>query len=134
MIARMVKNTGSTLEPEGLALYARLAQKPGHVASALGMMANWELDALERDLSHLTTPLVLIVGAKDRTIPPWQAPRVRSLVRSAEIVELPNLGHLAHEEQPRMVADLLTNLARDHGVLAECAPSDTAKSVGAKRG
>jgi magnesium chelatase accessory protein len=36
-----------------------------------------------------------------------QERRVLALLPNAEIVSLPGLGHLAHEERPELVADLL---------------------------
>ena len=43
-----------------MALYGQLVRNPGHAAGALGMMANWDLAALWRDLPALKTPLVLV--------------------------------------------------------------------------
>jgi magnesium chelatase accessory protein len=71
------------------------------------MMANWRLDALERGLSALLPALVLVVGDNDRTISPADAARVRDRVPGARIVSLPGLGHLAHEEAPDIVADII---------------------------
>jgi len=61
------------IDPEGIALYGQLVSNPGHAAGALGMMANWDLPQLEKDLPHLKTPLSLIVGSNDQTISPRQA-------------------------------------------------------------
>lgn len=111
MVRGLLQATGSVIDPAGTAQYARLARSPGHVAGALGMMANWDLRALARDLPRLATPLTLVVGGRDRTIPPAEAERVRALVPSAELVALPRLGHLAHEEQPARVAALIRERA-----------------------
>ena len=75
------------------------------------MMASWDLDPLERDLPGLQAPLVLVVGSNDRTIRPSEAVRVQRLLPSARIVRLPGLGHLAHEERPAEVAELIVKLA-----------------------
>jgi len=115
VVDRMLRDTGSRLEPAGVALYARLARCPGHVAAALGMMANWELHSLLRDLPRLAPRLVLVAGESDRTIPPREARRVQARVPGAELVCLPG-GHLAHEEDPRAVAALLLRVARCTGV------------------
>jgi magnesium chelatase accessory protein len=107
VVERMVRDTGSTIEPYGIDLYARLARSPAHVAAALGMMANWDLVSLERELPRLTTPLILVAAGRDRAILPTTAFRVRAIVPNAMVVSLPGLGHLAHEEQPHEVADLI---------------------------
>ena len=113
-VARVIAGTGSRLNAEGLALYTRLVRNPKHVAGALGMMGNWDLYAFERELPALMTPLVLIVGENDRTVPPHQALIVKRRVAAAEVHRLPGLGHLAHEEQPELVARELLKICRAH--------------------
>lgn len=109
---RLLQDTGSRLDARGVDLYARLIRHSSHVAAALGMMANWDLVPLLRDLPRLRCPLVLVVGANDRTIPPAQAEKVRARLPSARIITLPGLGHLAHEERPQAVVDLLLDIHR----------------------
>lgn len=99
-VERMIGRLGSTIEPEGVEFYRRLVNRPGHVAGALAMMANWNLAPLGRDLPRLAVPLRLVVGERDLAVPPGDADRVQALLPSAEIVRLPGLGHLAHEEAP----------------------------------
>lgn len=111
---RLLRDTGSRIDARGVDLYARLFRHSGHIAAALGMMANWDLAPLLRDLPRLAPRLVLVVGGADRTIPPAQAERVRARLPAARIVTLAGLGHLAHEEQPGQVAALLTRL-QDEG-------------------
>ncbi|KPF50091.1 hypothetical protein IP87_12025 [beta proteobacterium AAP121] len=111
MLARLLGSTGSQLDADGMALYRRLIESPAHVAGALAMMAQWDLPALARDLPGLRTPLHLVVGEADGTIPPADAPRVQALLPTAQVHRLPGLGHLAHEEAPARVAALLLRLA-----------------------
>jgi magnesium chelatase accessory protein len=106
-LQRLLDSTGSTLDVEGAALYRRLVGSPSHVAGALGMMANWDLHSFARDLPRLQTPLLLLVGESDRTVPPEQGPQVLqrlSIAAQGRCISLPGLGHLAHEEQPALVA------------------------------
>ncbi len=119
VVLRLMQGTGSAIDAEGLRLYGRLARRPGHIAAAFAMMANWDLRGLARDLPRLKLPLVLVVGSNDRTIAPADAVRVRALVPGAGIVTLPGLGHLAHEERPDLVADLLIR----HAATAELCPA-----------
>ena len=107
VVDRLLRDTGSKLDAEGVELYRRLACRPGHVAAALGMMAHWDLHAFARDLPRLAVPLSLVVGGNDRTIRPSEAYRVKAMLPAAEVVRLPGLGHLAHEEKPAALADLL---------------------------
>jgi magnesium chelatase accessory protein len=112
-VARLIAGTGSTLDAEGLELYARLMRNPGHVGGALDMMANWDLVALRTELPRLGVPLVLVTGGNDRTLPPDQALQVAARVPGARVVDLPGLGHLAHEERPEQLADIVLQLASE---------------------
>ena len=117
-VHRLIKGTGSTIDPLGERLYGRLVGSPGHVAAALGMMANWDLHPLLRDLPKLKAELLLIAASQDRAIPPDVARRVRDLVPQATIETLRGLGHLAHEEQPEPIATLILAAAEAAGVIA----------------
>ncbi|MGJ4995147.1 alpha/beta fold hydrolase BchO [Bradyrhizobium sp. HKCCYLS3077] len=117
-VHRLLKGTGSTLDALGERLYRRLVGSPGHVAAALEMMANWDLHPLVRDLPRLTTALLLVAATRDHAIPPDVARRVRQLVPQAQLELIDGLGHLAHEEQPGRIAELILIAAERAGVLA----------------
>lgn len=111
--ARMLEQTGSHLDARGIDLYRRLASRPAHIGAALDMMARWDVRPLERELPRLQVPLVLVSGGRDRMIPPSHAEGVHRLVPSARLVILPDVGHLAHEEQPERVAALIGSLCAE---------------------
>jgi magnesium chelatase accessory protein len=111
VVARLIESTGSRIDAEGLALYRRLMSDRGHIGAALGMMAGWDLEALERRLPRLAVPLTLVVGDNDTAVPPEAATRVRALLPSARIETMRGSGHLAHEERPEEVARLIEALA-----------------------
>lgn len=113
VVQRLLRDTGSQVDAAGAELYARLARSPGHVGAALAMMANWDLESLSRALPKLKTPLLLLAGSNDRTIPSADAYRVHAMLPAAEVVRLIGLGHLAHEEQPQRLADLIRKSAQD---------------------
>ncbi len=117
VVAGLIEQTGSTLDPRGLALYGRLVADPVHAAAALGMMAHWDLWTLERDLPHLAPPLVLVVGGNDRTIAPTEAFRVRDRLPAAAVEYVRGLGHLAHEERPDRIVAVVERYAAAWGVL-----------------
>ncbi len=116
-VKRLIGNMGSKIDRDGVGFYRRLMGNPAHVAGALGMMARWDLDGLARDLPGLTVPLTLVSASGDRAVPPDTAVRVKDLLPSAEVRTLRGVGHLAHEEKPAMVADVLLELARRDGVV-----------------
>ncbi len=111
-VERLIVDTGSTIEPEGVTLYQRLFRSPPHVAGALGMMANWDLTRFLDDLPNLEPPFIMVVGTADRAVAPHTADRVRERLATAEIVTMEGLGHLAHEEQPEAALEIVTQLAR----------------------
>ena len=117
-VDRLIDGTGSQLDAEGRALYARLVRDPRHVAGALAMMAAWDLDALQRQLPRVTAEVLLVVGGRDRTVPPGQAQASAARLPSAHVVTLPGLGHLAHEEAPGQAVALLLDAAGRLGVPA----------------
>ena len=110
-VERLVRSTGSRIDPEGMRLYARLTSTSGHVHAALALMANWDLRPLVRDLPHLAPRLVLVTGSQDGMVPPAESYRVRALLPKAELVSLRGLGHLAHEERPADIAALMQRMA-----------------------
>ncbi len=111
VLQKLIDSTGSKLDAEGMALYGQLVSNPSHAAGALGMMANWDLPQLALDLPRLKTPLNLIVGSQDQTVPPRQAARLVALwppmsaAPQPQLISLPGLGHLAHEERPDLIAE-----------------------------
>jgi len=117
-VRRLIRTTGSHLQADGVSQYARLIRSPGHIEAALAMMANWDLHALERDLPHLRTPLLLVWSADDRTLPRTQPALLQRLLPQARSLELPRLGHLAHEEQPQQVTQAILQEARAVGGLS----------------
>ncbi len=123
-VRRLITGTGSEIDTEGLALYGKLFQSSTHVASALGMMANWDLEALARDLPGLPAKLTLFAASNDRAIPPDVAFKVQSMVPGSTVVLLRGMGHLAHEEKPGEVAEKVFAEAVRYGFLQD----ETAKA------
>jgi magnesium chelatase accessory protein len=110
VLNKLLEGTGSKLDTEGTQLYRTLISNPSHAQAALHMMAHWDLHTFWERLRTLQDPLTLIVGSQDWIVPPSVAYRVAESLphlRSQDIISLPNLGHLAHEEQAQWVADVI---------------------------
>jgi magnesium chelatase accessory protein len=118
-VARLIEGTGSLVDAQGLALYARLMQSPAHVAATLAMMAHWDLQAVVGDLLRLSCPLTLVVGDGDRAVPPADAEWTAVRVAQARVVRLAGVGHLAHEEAPERAAEVIFAAARAAGIPVE---------------
>jgi magnesium chelatase accessory protein len=106
-ISDLMRSTGSTLDERGLDFYQRLFRSRDHLKATVALMAHWDLETLRRDLPRLASSLTLIVGARDRAVPPTAADSVARLAKHARIVQAPGLGHLAHEEAPAVVVDMI---------------------------
>jgi len=117
-VERMIRDTGSYLDPRGVELYRRVATWHPHVAGAIAMMARWDVRPVAAAISRLGPPLTLIVGSADRYVPPAQASRVRSLAPATQVEVLPGLGHLAHEQAPERICALVERAATNAGILA----------------
>ena len=104
----MLRSTGSKIDAAGIDGYAKLFGKPGHIAGTIAMMASWDLEPLKRDLPGLSSPLLLIHGDGDTAIPLAKAREAAALVPGARLEVLNGLGHLAHEEAPERVAEMIT--------------------------
>jgi magnesium chelatase accessory protein len=113
---RLIEGTGSRLDPAGVDLYRRLFARAGHVRGALGMMANWDLAGLHRALPGLATRTLLIVGGDDKAILPDTAFALRDRLPEARVALVRGLGHLAHEEAPERVAEVLLAETRTLGL------------------
>jgi magnesium chelatase accessory protein len=108
----LLASTGSKIDATGHAQYLTLLRSPGHVDATLAMMAQWRLDDLLTRLPRLTTPTLLLTGAADTTVPPTVSERAAARMPHAQWLNLPALGHLAHEEAaPTLAAQILPFLA-----------------------
>ena len=112
----LTRSTGSRLDPEQTRHYSRLFSRPAHVSAALDMMANWDLNALKRDLARISPPLLLIAGSNDLAVPASSATEVARLVPNARVEVMTGLGHLSHEEAPEATARLIEAFALSLGL------------------
>ncbi|MCO8143852.1 alpha/beta fold hydrolase [Rhodovulum tesquicola] len=110
----MIAGIGSRISPEGLALYRRLVADRNHTDATLAMVAQWTLDGLWHDLPGIEVPTLLLVGETDRAVPPASSARAAARLPRAEIVRMPGLGHLAHEESPEDVTALISAFLTAH--------------------
>lgn len=103
----LLASTGSEIDEEGRGQYLTLVRDPAHIEGTLGMMTQWQLDGLLTRLPHIKVPVLLLASAGDRAVPASVSQRAGPRMRTAEVVVLPKLGHLAHEEAAEAVAGVL---------------------------
>lgn len=114
-LRRLIASTGSRVGAADVERYRALLTRPAHVRGALDMMAHWDLRPLRAALPALRTPLWLVAGTADGTVPCRQSQALAARLPAARYVALPGLGHLAHEEAPAAVAALLEDALRQPG-------------------
>lgn len=93
----VLSKTDSDIDSRGIRCYGTLLQSSEHVEGALGMMANWDLSALQRIYKNLDVPITLVAAEDDRTVPASVSRRAAALIPDAELVLIQRGGHLLHE-------------------------------------
>jgi magnesium chelatase accessory protein len=109
-VERLLRDTGSSLSEAGIDHYFRLLKKPDHVAAALGMMAAWNLRAIENDLAKIKADCVFVTGKRDRSVPPETSDRAAKNCRHSRVLHIDGFGHLLHEENPELAAAIIAGI------------------------
>ena len=117
-VERLIASTGSKLDARGLQLYAQCVRNEGHVDAALAMMAHWDLQQLQSELHKINIPVWMVAAQNDLTVPAEQAAQVAKELQFSELVIWPKLGHLAHEENPVLCAQLIQQVMHTVGSAA----------------
>jgi magnesium chelatase accessory protein len=112
----LLKETGSSIDAEGLELYRRLTGNPYQVGRVLRMLGAWDLQPLQDALPRLRTPLLFLAGERDQAVPVERQREVAALVPEGRLVVIRGAGHLLHEERPQQVRDCIVEEARRVGI------------------
>ena len=105
-VAALISSTGSKLDSDGLALYQSLIGDRDHADATLLMMAQWGLDSFLPKLETVPAATLFITGDADGAVPPSVSDKAAARMPNARVTHLPDLGHLAHEEDAETVAAL----------------------------
>ncbi|MEM9966932.1 MAG: alpha/beta fold hydrolase BchO [Pseudomonadota bacterium] len=108
-VERLIAGTGSTLPEDELEWYRALISSPSHVDATLNMMAQWNLDPLRKSLPAHPAPTLLIAADKDRTVPASVSQQVAAEMPNSRVLIIPDLGHLAHEEDAGTVFEAMAS-------------------------
>ncbi len=106
-VERLLKDTGSDISPRGVELYYDLFRQADHVAAALGMMAAWDLRGMDDNLVRIDAECLFVSGKRDKAVPPETADRAASRCTKAKVMQFDGYGHLLHEENPALAADII---------------------------
>ncbi len=110
-VVSLIEGTGSKVSERMIDCYAMLLSRSGHVAGALNMMANWNVEGLRRKIGLIASPIVFASGDNDRAVPPSLAEEAARLAPKGAFRRFEGLGHLAHEENPEAFAALIREIA-----------------------
>lgn len=110
-VERLIESTGSHIDPRGIAAYQALLGTTGHIAGALGMMAGWNLSPLQAELPQVSVPVTLATADKDLATPPRISEQAHTRIPGSTLLRMPGLGHLAHEEDPKLAARIVRDAA-----------------------
>jgi magnesium chelatase accessory protein len=103
----LIRGTGSDIDTEGVGYYLRLAGDQAHVDATLAMMAQWRLDGLLQRLPRLHHRTTLVVADGDQAVPPETSAAAAKALPDAQLIRIPMLGHLVHEEDAATVARIV---------------------------
>lgn len=112
-VERLLTSTGSPLDAPGQQLYRALVTDRHHVGATLSMMARWDLASLRADLRRSTGPALFLTADQDRAVPPEVSEEVAAWNPNAQLITLTGLGHLAHEEAPDQIAQIIRQFLTD---------------------
>jgi pimeloyl-ACP methyl ester carboxylesterase len=86
--------------PELVDRYVAFARAPGHKDILLSLDRGPKDVATPAALAQIAVPTLVMVGAKDRLIPPGDGRRFADAIPGAELVAFPDAGHLPMEQIP----------------------------------
>ncbi len=100
----VLDGTGSSVPEESRQCYRILSANSDHVNATLSLFTRWDPQAVQDGLSGHDGPVLLVTGSEDAWIAPSEVAQAAERLPRSLLVELPGLGHLAHEEAAETVA------------------------------
>ena len=121
LAGNLLASTGSRIDRESADIYRRLMRMPAHVQGALGMMAAWDLGALDDRMRQLEMPLTLIAARDDPMVPDGNSRHAARLAPQSRLILTDRGGHLLHESDPALVCGWIEEAMADSLPEAETA-------------
>lgn len=70
-------------------------------------------DDIVSRLGEINVPTLVVVGEEDEALPPWKARRIADGIPGAQLVVIPQAGHLSVIENPGPVTDAVTRFVSE---------------------
>lgn len=118
-VTRLIEGTGSKLSHEELRWYRALISDRGHVDATLSMMAQWDLAPLLTALPQHPSDVLLIASAQDKAVPAVTSKKAAAQLPNGSVEILPDLGHLAHEEDAETVFQAIHAFLQKLGAISD---------------
>ena len=115
-VRSLLTATGSAAAPDSVALYCTLVADRAHVDGTLGMMAQWNLSPLLRDLPTINLPVLFLTGGRDKAVPPETSRAAAAAMQNATLQQVEELGHMMHEEDPARSAAIIRAYLTQNGI------------------
>lgn len=90
----------------------RSVDRPGMRSAILGVT---DREPVEPELSRITAPTLVIVGADDVATPVAEAEAIAARITGARLAVVPDAGHSSTIEQPEAVTTLIDDFLDQHG-------------------
>ena len=77
------------------------------------MMAQWNHEELLPKIKHLSMNCLFISGENDRIVHPDVSFRMYNRMKKSKFIKIERLGHLMHEENPKLIYKQIINFIRE---------------------
>lgn len=91
--------------------------------SAVGDLEAWSGHNVLERLPQVQCPMLIVRGDDDFWVPRELVEESARALPRGEAVHLPDIGHYPMFEEPQVIADLVTDFCRRHGIINEAAMS-----------
>jgi pimeloyl-ACP methyl ester carboxylesterase len=109
--AKSAYNLAAAVDAELVDVFSSPAYDRGATRALAAMINAKNADAAQFQartvLPQLTLPMLLIWGKQDKAVPPQLAPKFLQYNAQIKLVELADVGHCAHDEQPEAMNQLI---------------------------
>lgn len=85
--------------------------------SAVGDLEAWATHDVRDKLKAVACPMLVVRGEDDFWLPKELVEETGRLLKNGKVVHLKNIGHYPMFEDPQLVANLVTDFCRQHGIV-----------------
>ncbi|MCS6886428.1 MAG: alpha/beta hydrolase [Acidobacteriota bacterium] len=81
-------------------------------AAALATFRQWDLSLLEREMSQIRQPTLIIWGEEDHLLPVRNGAHIHLTIEGSEFIVIPECGHVPQEERPQDFVSLVVDFCK----------------------